>query len=275
MPQRQPRLPLRSLIEWPRFMKRLLSRDDTPLPAPPYTMLAQIYDQIMLHVNYPRWARYIHALLKAERCRPEMPLLDIGCGTGRFLEEMQRFGYYGDGCDPSGEMLEVARKRLPERSFFRDALPAVEQVAPDHYPIITCLYDTMNYVLERSNFEQALAAVFHKLTSPGLFIFDVVSEAHCKHYFQHYSDSEVLSKDIAYTRESFYEASTQSQYNWIRIYTPEGIFEEVHHQRVYHYRDILEMIRQHSGFAVKAYEEFTLSRANEGSGRVHFVLLKS
>lgn len=256
-------------------MKRLLSRDDTPLPAPPYTMLAQIYDQIMLHVNYPRWARYINAILKAERFLPEMRFLDIGCGTGRFLEEMQRFGYHGDGCDPSDEMLEVARKRLPERFFFRDALPAAGQVAPGQYPVITCLYDTMNYILERSDFEQALATVFGKLTAPGLFVFDVVSEAHCKHYFQHYSDSEVLSKDIAYTRESFYEAKTRTQFNWIRIYTPEGIFEEVHQQRVYHYRDILEMIRRHSDFKVKAYEEFTLSRANESSGRVHFVLLKS
>ena len=244
--------------------------------TPPYSMLARVYDRMMVHVNYRKWAAYIVAILKEERFWPERKLLDIGCGTGRFLEEAQLVGQAGDGCDPSPEMLSVARKRLPDFRFFQCSLPEINEIRVGVYPVFTCLYDTMNYLPDETSFLQSLLFLYEKLPSPGLFIFDLVSETHCKHYFRNYRDSEVLSKTVAYSRESHYDPRENFQYNWIRVYFEDKVFEEEHRQKIYNFRKIKELILETTDFKLKnVYNEFTFRQANSASSRAHFVLRKN
>lgn len=244
-------------------------------PALPYTRLAEIYDHIMGHVDYRRWARYIRNLLKKEGCWPPDSLLDVGCGTGRFLQEFGKNGPLGDGCDPSRAMLDIAQKRLPASKLTRDAFPDLSRQSGREYPLITCLYDTMNYVPEQIEVIRSLNRTFELLAPGGLFIFDVVSRAHCQKYFQHFSDSEVISKELAYERESYFDHRTDLQHNWIRIFTREGIFEESHQQRIYPLRWLREAITGYTELQIRGiFEEFSMEPANRSSGRVHFVLKK-
>jgi SAM-dependent methyltransferase len=218
--------------------------------SPPYTALALVYDRMMMHVNYHKWAAYIVSILKDENFWPERTLLDLGCGTGRFLEE--------------------------EACFFQSALPGIEEVPANTCQVFTCLYDTMNYLLDRASFLQALLNVYQKLQSPGLFIFDLVSESHCRHYFHDYRDSEVLSKTFAYSRESHYDSKEKFQYNWIQVYTDTGVYEEEHRQKIYDFREIREIILLHTDFDVRhIYNDFTSRRATSRSTRAHFVLKKN
>jgi SAM-dependent methyltransferase len=251
-------------------------KSDVMRKSPPYTALALVYDRMMMHVNYHKWAAYIVSILKDENFWPERTLLDLGCGTGRFLEEIKKAGQTGLGCDSSQEMLQIARKRLPEACFFQSALPGIEEVPANTCQVFTCLYDTMNYLLDRASFLQALLNVYQKLQSPGLFIFDLVSESHCRHYFHDYRDSEVLSKTFAYSRESHYDSKEKFQYNWIQVYTDTGVYEEEHRQKIYDFREIREIILLHTDFDVRhIYNDFTSRRATSRSTRAHFVLKKN
>lgn len=256
-------------------MKVRLAKGQTCQQVAPYTRLAQVYDQIMNHVNYRRWAKYIAAILKREGLGPEQKMLDIGCGTGRFLIEMQCLGFMGDGCDPSRAMLQVAGKHLAPGRLYVSTLPDMQNIAIRRYQIMTCLYDTMNYLTEEQLFEKSLQNIFMKLPPGGIFIFDLVSRTHCEHYFQNYSDSEVLSKQLAYSRESYFDVQQSLQINWLRIYTPEGVFEEIHHQKIYDFEQIESIIRLKTNFMLLGiYDEFSFSTANSRSGRAHFVLRK-
>ncbi len=256
-------------------MKFPISDHDPVEQRPPYTALAKAYDVMMSHVDYRRWAVYMVQMFKREGIREAVPFLDVGCGTGRFIERMAALGWVGEGCDPSPEMINIARKHFPEARFFVDGLPELRRVPARRYPIITCLYDTINYITDPEQLQQSFRRVCEVLPPGGIFVFDVVSESHCRQHFQHYADSEVITKALAYSRESHYNSSERIQYNWIRIYTPEGIFEEEHQQRIYPAAQLRKIIKKCSGFTIThMYEDFTLQAANSYSGRIHFVLKK-
>lgn len=54
---------------------------------------------------------------------PGAQVLEIGCGTGRFAEHLQRQGFALVGCDPSRAMLQVANARIPVVAADGAALP--------------------------------------------------------------------------------------------------------------------------------------------------------
>lgn len=268
------RLPPLFLEIW-REMKKTQFSDKKGQPTAPYSKIAAVYDQMMLHVNYPRWAEFIDAVLRREKVGEFPYLLDIGCGTGRFLTEMHKLGYHGDGCDPSREMLNQAKNRLPGADFFRSKLPDLLEVPADHYPVMTCLYDSINYLMDEKTLAQALRTVYNKLQTPGVFIFDVVSRLNCLHYFQNYSDSEVLDEKTAYYRESYFDDEESIQYNQVRIHTAEGIFEESHRQRIYSFKTIEQIIDDETDFLMAhCFDEFSFHRAGRRTTRAHFVLRK-
>jgi len=240
-----------------------------------YTKIAEVYDRMMLHVNYPRWAAYIEAMLRRADFDSESALLDIGCGTGRFLRQIYKFGFNGDGCDPSPEMLEIARKRLPQAQFYPCGFPELAQIPEEKYSIITSLYDTINYLPDTDALEQSLNCVYQKLKPPGIFIFDAVTRLNCQHYFKNYSDKEQFDEKTAYFRESYYDGKEHVQYNWIRIHTENGKFEEMHRQYIFSFREIKKVIQQKTKFELAhCYDDFTFHKANRRSGRIHFVLRK-
>jgi len=52
--------------------------------------------------------------------RPRQPLLDIGCGTGRYsIDVTKRFRLYFVGIDISREMIKVAKTKLPIGNFIQ------------------------------------------------------------------------------------------------------------------------------------------------------------
>ena len=241
----------------------------------PYSALAVIYDHVMNHVNYRKWAKYVHRLVGVFGNRQKTGLLDIACGTGRFLQEMHKLGYSGGGCDPSPEMLKIARKNLRNVDFFEDQLPQLNNCR-NNYKIVTCLYDSINYLLERQELEQALVRIYDIMANDSLFIFDVVSDAHCRQYFQNFADNEVIDDQYAYHRESYYDRSQRIQKNYLKIFTPNGVYDEVHHQRIYDLETIKEMIRDKTDFRfINCYEDFSNDVATRNSGRIHFVLKKT
>ena len=84
-----------------------------------YSRLAERYDR--------RWSVYIRATV-AETARraavcPGEAVLDVGCGTGALLRAILDGtpGVTIAGIDPCGEMLAVARKKLPGGSDLRES----------------------------------------------------------------------------------------------------------------------------------------------------------
>lgn len=112
-----------------------------------YSLLAERYDT--------RWAHYIRATcqrtLAQVRLRASDRVLDVGCGTGVMLAELQRRNDAARlvGIDLVPQMLDVARRRLP-------AAVALHLAAADRLPFDDASFDIV-----------LSASVFHYLSDPG------------------------------------------------------------------------------------------------------------
>lgn len=237
-----------------------------------YNTLAQIYDHMMQHVDYRRWANYIIRIIENYSSLPSR-LLDVGCGTGRFIKNFSEFEATIDGCDSSAEMLKIASHRNPNSEFILDSMPLLKKIPDKKYTVITCLYDTINYLQDETALTQFLNRVYDLLPVEGLLIFDAVSEVFCQHYFNSFNENEVVDKNYAYSRTSHYRPAKRQQINEIRIHTPAGTFEEKHTQKIFPFKKIKKIVRKKTDFKFMAmYEDFSFFDAQEDSDRAHFIL---
>ena len=60
------------------------------------------------------------------RLAPQARVLDVGCGTGDLMVEIQKLGMEGIGLDPSERMIDYARPKLPEARFLVGGSEAID-----------------------------------------------------------------------------------------------------------------------------------------------------
>lgn len=102
-------------------------------------------------------------------------LADIACGAGDFAIAMARGGLTVTGVDQSPEMLALARAAADrsgvrvtwlEQDMRELRLPAPVDAA-------TCLYDSLNYLVDERELRRAMGAIAASLRPAGLFLFDM------------------------------------------------------------------------------------------------------
>ena len=251
-----------------------MNHSDEAHTTPPYTALAAVYDHMMAHVNYPRWARYLLRLIQRTGIAID-GILDVGCGTGQFTQALHQMGYRIAGCDPSRAMLQVAQQNFPHLHFYIDQLPELRSTPAGYYNVMVSLFDTINYLPDTQSLQETLQTIYQKLASPGIFIFDAVSPTLCETHFHQVIEKEVLNDLYAYERYSFFDRKQLKQINEIKLFTPEGIFIETHVQHIFPFHEIKQLIQKSSPFQLfSAFEEFTFHPLTESSMRGHFVLVK-
>jgi SAM-dependent methyltransferase len=136
-----------------------------------YDKSARIYD--LLYVgsgikDYPAEAAELHRLIQ-EACPGAKTLLDVACGTGAHLVEMQRW-YAVEGVDLSPAMLAVARTRLPGVSLREADMRALELGRT--FDAVTCLFSSIGYMTDRAEMRSAIARLAAHVAPGGVLIVD-------------------------------------------------------------------------------------------------------
>ena len=140
------------------------------LERPPFSALASVYDAIMGDIEYEDWAEFLLEFLSQENFHPKS-VLDLACGTGNSTAPFVARGFECWGVDASLEMLEVAREKLPGVHFVRGSFTEFQLERP--FDLCTCLFDSLNNVLETNDLECTFANVHHHLKGGGWFVADV------------------------------------------------------------------------------------------------------
>lgn len=163
--------------------------------------LARHYDRIMDHVDYGRWQETAWTL-GALAPRPFLHL-DVACGTGRLVRRLRGAGWRSVGVDLSLSMLRAGRRGgagPPLAAADMRALPVRGSVS-----LATCLFDSLNFLLEAGDAQRAIAECAGSLARGGLFYFDVVTERMVKQHF---------------ANRAWHEQHGRFQTHWQSVYDP-------------------------------------------------------
>jgi SAM-dependent methyltransferase len=95
--------------------------------------------------------------------------LDVACGTGKSTVPLARLGYDATGCDLSPEMVRIARERLDGGAFVAD-MRSLPEAGP--FDLVTCLDDSINYLLSEGDLRRALRSIAAQLRPGGQLVFD-------------------------------------------------------------------------------------------------------
>ncbi len=102
-------------------------------------------------------------------------MLDMACGEGSFAIQMALNGLQVTGLDQSPDMLQIARLRSNARGAPVDwiELDMRSLDNPPSFDLVTCLFDSLNYLLEPGDLANTFSRVRQALNPGGLFIFDM------------------------------------------------------------------------------------------------------
>lgn len=244
-----------------------------PKRVEPYSHLAQIYDYVMRHVNYSRWAHYLRDLF-ALADRTVERVLDIACGTGSLMLKLSELDFNVTGFDESLGMVQAARDKFRARRWPAPLWRGNMQAFAVTHPVdaIVCTYDSINYCMD----EAACARVFEHgaqaLLPGGLFIFDICTVRNSRKYFRRYYEKEETD-DVRYIRESYFVARKNIQVNEFYIQRNSSpLVHEIHQQRIYRIDEILKSIPRERFQVSGMFDGLTMKNGSEDSDRVHFVL---
>ena len=154
---------------WVPFTKRQMKDDEM------YQEFSSIYEEkIRKDFDYKKMAGFIRQHCQAAGIKPNL-VLDMGCGTGNASLELVQDVRQMVLCDPSSEMLTIARNKFkaPFLPQFIQGM-ADEIRIPDRFDLILSVLDVPNY-LEQDELKAYLRNSYGNLKTLGLLIFDVSS----------------------------------------------------------------------------------------------------
>lgn len=243
-----------------------------------YCRFAAVYDAMGADRCSVKMAEYTMRLLHRFDA-DVVHALDLCCGTGTALKIFAHRGWQLAGLDQSPDMLRVARRKLDgtgTRLYLRTLpeftipLPRDPETA-NGFDLITCFYDSLNYMLTKRDLTQAFRSVHAHLKPGGWFIFDMNTAEALKVLWDGHIYADARD-DLAWVWKNSYDERKGTADCTATFFVKTGRqwkrFTEVHTERAYTNSDIKRMLRD-TGFAVRGfYKCFTFERPNRDCYRI-------
>ncbi len=228
-----------------------------------YKNFSSYFDTIMDFLDYNKWINFTK-----ENIKEGSTILDLACGSGIFLVNMNLYGYPTDGLDLSSQMIDLCRDKTFINHIICDlSVQDMTTFKTDKkYDNITCYFDSINHLNDISDVKRMWDNVYDHLNDNGLFLFDVFS-------YDRFLDAD--NTDITEEFDDF-------TYNWkMNVELPntlhhditiKGIdnFEEHYDEHFYDYKELISDPRFE---LVKIVGDFK-KRLTKKSERILIVLRK-
>jgi SAM-dependent methyltransferase len=169
---------------------------------PIYAAYAPIYDAIGQGQFSARMAAWSLAWLADRGIHQPSCVLDLACGTGEAALVFAAAGCQVAGLDRSPAMLAIARGKARDAGCdiefmhgdmrelsTEDERPTTNDrrlqtgtlssfvLRPSSFDLVTCFYDSLNYLIDDGDLERVCAGVAHVLRPGGYLIFDLNTAA--------------------------------------------------------------------------------------------------
>lgn len=226
---------------------------------------APIYDQKWSFFSEELWP---FLCLEVRRLRPEATTwLDVCCGTGTLLRHAVDAGFQVTGVDRSPAQLAFARRNSPGARVVRSDVRDLD--LGRGFDVITCLFDSLNYLTRKRDLERAFRRCRRHLTPRGLFLFDMNTWAGLKEVWQ----GAMVIREPGYTvvTEASFDEGRALGRCVITGFVKEGRrfrrFEEEHVERGYRPEEIDDSLRR-AGLRFRKRDGVTQGRPRQGSIRL-------
>ncbi|MCX6787247.1 MAG: class I SAM-dependent methyltransferase [Candidatus Kaiserbacteria bacterium] len=194
-------------------------------------------------------------------------VLELGCGTGVLLKYFINDGFHVAGVDSSGDMLAIARERLPGAHLVQQDIRSFS--LEDKYDAILCLFDTINHLPTFQDWRVTFSQAALYLKEEGVFIFDINTEDKLKRLasapaYRKELDGKVITMKVT---------AKEGVYNWHTEVVEKGISES----KPLVSEDILEVSFPISSVEKALNEYFSevyIINQGIGTGRAYFVCKK-
>jgi len=236
---------------------------------------------VMDHVDYEGWADYILHIIELNADvadSVETKILELGCGTGLFTEELlAQTSAHILAADSSSSMLEWANKRLiAEKTRINFAQFDFEsgwaaQSGSGPFDIVLLLYDCVNYIQTPEGLARLFAGVKTNLKPNSVFVFDQSTPANSINNAEFFED-EGEQDGISYSRKSSFDAQIRVHTTKFEIETPDGVFHEHHVQKAWTREEIQKSLDLAGLHVIASYDGFSLDNAVDESERIHWVI---
>jgi SAM-dependent methyltransferase len=241
-----------------------------------YTDFASVYDILMDHIPYGKWADYIDNILKQNGTTKGL-VLELGCGTGTMTRRMAAKGYDMIGIDLSEEMLSLARQRSAgmEDGILYLCQDMREFELYGTVAAVFCVCDSINYMLTPEDLSKVFRLVSNYLDTDGLFIFDMDTR---------YLYEEVLGDNTSIMNHeagdfiwenSFYPEEMINEVNLTLFLKKENSLykkhEETHVRRAYKVDTIKNLLDGAGLDMIGAYHELTYEEPRPDSERIYII----
>jgi SAM-dependent methyltransferase len=194
-------------------------------------------------------------------------VVDLGCGSGLWAEQLAEARYQVLGIDISESMIRIARTRAPDAEFRVGSLFDAD-IPP--CAAVTSLGECLNYLFDPAGGSKRLGQLFRRvhdaLRPGGLFIFDVLKPGQVARGMTTRSFSE--GEDWAVLVEKHEDPRRATLTRRIISFREVGGSyrrdEEVHRQQLYKSTDVAGELRR-AGFRARTthgYGQYELSKAH-------------
>src|SRR5262245_12297382 len=121
------------------------------------------------NARWDHWGRQSWSLIAPHLppARADQSWLDLCCGAGGLLEIAAAEGYGVMGVERSASQLANARAKIPEAVLVEADITTLN--LPDRFDVVSCMFDSLNYLVRPAELERALRVGKRHLKGTGLF----------------------------------------------------------------------------------------------------------
>lgn len=185
-------------------------------------------------------------------------VVDLGCGSGLWAEQLVKGGYKVLGIDISESMIRIARKRVPEAEFRIESL--FKAVIPP-CRAVTSISECFNYLFDSDNDSRALTQLFRRiynaLAPGGVFVFDIGEPGQIKPGVTAKGFTEGEDWIVMVEKREEKSILTRRIISFRKVGNHYRRETELHRQRLYKSADIAKELRR-AGFRVRTIRSYGL-----------------
>lgn len=245
-----------------------------------YDRYAEVYDESGQIFFSLRMIDYLRELLDRHGPLPGQTALDLACGTGTVALALAQQGLKVYAIDGSPAMIAQAQRKVQE--IGADVTLSCQDMRsftlPAPVDLVTCLYDSLNYLLTPADLSQAFRQVRKALRPGGLFLADVNTPAALTHIWgcdTYFGESPTVSIAMQNTYDEACRQSTVTITGFVRRGDLYERFQEEHVQRGYTPAEVAAALTR-AGLGLAAqYDCFSFAAPGPASQRIMYVARRS